>query len=102
MQNAECEQIKTVDNCFYRSECAETRSNGSRVYRGEQYDYVSRERMQNVESENSLPLEGKVLNESEADEVEIPENNDDNTSSVTEGDSFPSRGSLGESEENEI
>ena len=23
------EQIKTVDNCFYRSECAETRSNGS-------------------------------------------------------------------------
>ena len=27
--NAECEQIKTVDNCFYRSECAETRSNGS-------------------------------------------------------------------------
>ena len=25
MQSAECsEQIKTVDNCFYRSECAET------------------------------------------------------------------------------
>ena len=72
--NAECEQIKTVDNCFYRSaaargckksvdngfpperdraaarrECAETRSKGSRVYRGEQYDYVSRGRMQNAE-----------------------------------------------------
>ena len=36
VENAECsEQIKTVDNCFYRSECAETRSNRSRVYRGE-------------------------------------------------------------------
>ena len=23
------EQAKTVDNCFWRSECAETRSNGS-------------------------------------------------------------------------
>ena len=31
----------------------------------------------------SLPLEGKVLNESEADEVEIPENIDGNTSSVS-------------------
>ena len=58
--------------------------------------------MLNAECRISLPLEGKVLNESEADEVEIPESNDDNTSSVTEGDSFPSRGSLGESEENEI
>ena len=36
------EQIKTVDNCFYRSECAETRSNGSEACPHEQYDYVSR------------------------------------------------------------
>ena len=35
------EQIKTVDNCFYRSECAETRSNGSEACSREQYDYVS-------------------------------------------------------------
>jgi hypothetical protein len=50
MQKAECrivskecsEQIKTVDNRFYRSECAETRSSASRVYRGERCDYVSR------------------------------------------------------------
>ena len=42
------EQIKTVDNCFYRSECAETRSNGSEACPHEQYDYVSRDRMQNL------------------------------------------------------
>ena len=30
-------------NSFLRSECAETRSNASRVYRDEQNDYVSRE-----------------------------------------------------------
>ena len=43
MQNAECsEQMKTVDNCFYRSECAETRSNGSKACPCEQDDYVSR------------------------------------------------------------
>ena len=40
-------------------------------------------RMQNAECRISLPLEGKVLNESEADEVEIPENIDGNTSSVS-------------------
>ncbi|MBR3875570.1 MAG: hypothetical protein IKJ25_02195 [Clostridia bacterium] len=41
--SAECsEQTETVNNCFCRSECAETRSSGSRVYRGERYDYVSR------------------------------------------------------------
>ena len=46
--NAECsEQIKTVDNCFLSSECAETRSNGSEACPHEQYDYVSRVRMQN-------------------------------------------------------
>ena len=32
-----------------------------------------------------------MLNESEADEVEISENNDDNTSSVTKGDSYSLR-----------
>ena len=36
------EQIKTVDNCFYLSECAETRSNGSKACPCEQDDYVSR------------------------------------------------------------
>ena len=38
---------KTVDNCFLRSECAETRSNGSEACPHEQYDYVSRVGMQN-------------------------------------------------------
>ena len=51
--NAECRMQsavssnKTVDNCFLRSECAETRSNGSEACPREQYDYVSRVRMQN-------------------------------------------------------
>ena len=36
------EQEKTVNNCFLRSECAETRSNGSEACPHEQYDYVSR------------------------------------------------------------
>ena len=40
-------------------------------------------RMLNAECRISLPLEGKVLNESEADEVEIPENIDGNTSFVS-------------------
>ena len=40
------EQTKTVDNCFYRSECAETRSNGSKACPCEQNDYVSRGRRQ--------------------------------------------------------
>ena len=46
--NAECRMQsavssnKTVDNCFLRSECAETRSNGSEACPHEQYDYVSR------------------------------------------------------------
>ena len=38
------EQEKTVDNCFCRSECAETRSNGSEACPHEQCDYVSRGR----------------------------------------------------------
>jgi len=38
---------KTVDNCFLRRECAETRSNGSEACPHEQYDYVSRVGMQN-------------------------------------------------------
>jgi len=33
---------KTVDNCFLRRECAETRSNGSEACPHEQNDYVSR------------------------------------------------------------
>ena len=40
---------KTVDNCFLRDECAETRSNASETCPREQNDYVSRERMQNSE-----------------------------------------------------
>ena len=40
-------------------------------------------KVQSAECRISLPLEGKVLNESEADEVEIPENIDGNTSSVS-------------------
>ena len=36
------EQIKTVDNCFYRSECAKTRSNGSEACPREQNNYVLR------------------------------------------------------------
>ena len=90
MQNAEC-RMQNEESAL-PVECAEQSEENENAEC----------RMQNAEGENSLPLEGKVLNESEADEVEIPENNDDNTSSVTEGDSFPSRGSLGESEENEI
>ena len=38
---------KTVDNCFLRSDCAETRSNGSEACPHEQYDYVSRVGVQN-------------------------------------------------------
>ena len=41
MQNA-VSSNKTVDNCFLRSECAETRSNGSEACPREQNDYVSR------------------------------------------------------------
>ena len=48
MQNA-VSSNKTVDNCFLRSECAETRSNGNEACPREQYDYVSRVRMQNSE-----------------------------------------------------
>ena len=48
--------------------------------------------------EPSLPLEGKVSSET-TDEVESSEAGDDNTSSVTESDSFPSRGSLGENDD---
>ena len=40
---------ETVDNCFLRSECAETRSNASEACPHEQNDYVSRDRMQNAE-----------------------------------------------------
>ena len=40
---------KTVDNCFLRDECAETRSNASEACPREQNDYVSRERMQSAE-----------------------------------------------------
>lgn len=39
---------KTVDNCFLRSECAETRSDASEACPHEQDDYVSR-----VETQNS-------------------------------------------------
>ena len=35
------EQIKTVNNCFYRSECAETRSRTSEACLTKIYDYVS-------------------------------------------------------------
>ena len=42
MQNA-VSSNKTVDNCFLRSECAETRSNASEACPHEQNDYVSRE-----------------------------------------------------------
>ena len=54
--NAECRMQnvssnKTVDNCFLRSECAETRSNGSEACPHEQYDYVSRVE---TEQENDL------------------------------------------------
>ena len=54
MQNAECRMQnyvssnKTVDNCFLRSECAETRSDASEACPHEQDDYVSR-----VETQNS-------------------------------------------------
>ena len=41
MQNA-VSSNETVDNCFVRSECAETRSNGSEACPREQNDYVSR------------------------------------------------------------
>ena len=35
------EQTKTTECCFFRSECAETRNNGSKACPCEQYDYVS-------------------------------------------------------------
>ena len=35
---------ETVDNCFLRSECAETRSNASEACPHEQNDYVSRDK----------------------------------------------------------
>jgi hypothetical protein len=37
---------ETVDNCFLRSECAETRSDASEACPHEQNDYVSRENNQ--------------------------------------------------------
>ena len=37
------EQEKTINNRFFRSECAETRSNGSEACPHARYDYVSRE-----------------------------------------------------------
>ena len=46
------EQIKTVDNCFYRSECAETRSEASKASLMKLCDYVSKRR------EPAEPLRG--------------------------------------------
>ena len=36
------EQTKTVKNCFWRSACAEIRSNGNKACPCEQNDYISR------------------------------------------------------------
>ena len=47
VQSAECEQAKTTECCFCRSECAKTRSNGSEACPCEQYDYVLRDGVQN-------------------------------------------------------
>ena len=58
VQNAECRMQnvssnKTVDNCFLRDECAETRSNASEACPREQNDYVSREKVQNAEKQGA-------------------------------------------------
>ena len=58
MQSAECRMQsvssnKTVDNCFLRDECAETRSDASDTCPREQNDYVSREKVQNAEKQGA-------------------------------------------------
>ena len=63
--NAECRMQnvssnKTVDNCFLRSECAETRSDASEACPHEQYDYVSRVEMQN-DKKSRARLSGPVF-----------------------------------------
>jgi len=56
---------KTVDNCFLRSECAETRSDASEACPHEQDDYVSRVGMQNAE----LELEEEIEEDFELEEI---------------------------------
>ena len=43
------EQTKTTECCFWRSECAETRSNGRESCTHEQYDYVSRGKLDSAQ-----------------------------------------------------
>ena len=45
---------KQLITVFLRSECAETRSNASEACPHEQYDYVSRDRVQSVSSKKQL------------------------------------------------
>ena len=76
MQNA-VSSNKTVDNCFLRSECAETRSNGSEACPREQYDYVSRVgaecemqnaegRMQNEDADEGMQNDEAMVNHTES------------------------------------
>ena len=51
---------ETVDNCFLRSECAETRSNASEACPHEQNDYVSRENNQAKPQDTTSHLGGSV------------------------------------------
>ena len=51
---------ETVDNCFLRSECAETRSNASEACPHEQNDYVSRENNQAKPQDTTSHLSGSI------------------------------------------
>ena len=74
MQNSECRMQnyvssnKTVDNCFLRNECAETRSDASEACPHEQDDYVSRVEMQNYEDE----AQNSDVNAEEVAEAALP------------------------------
>ena len=57
---------KTVDNCFLRSECAETRSDASEACPHEQDDYVSRVEMQS-EDEAQSESEAQNIEENDAE-----------------------------------
>ena len=64
---------ETVDNCFLRSECAETRSNASEACPHEQNDYVSRdEDAEDPEPEPEPELEIETKPEPEIDLESIP------------------------------
>ena len=64
---------ETVNNCFLRSECAETRSDASEDCPHEQKYYVSKDKTQNNEDSDKINTEGDE-EETEVKEI-IKENN---------------------------